>query len=227
MAPDSVVDYLPNSVDADLGVNAETLKEFQFEKSKIDKVLDACFTVVFTGNLGKSQSLETLILAAQRLSTVPDIKIVVFGFGNQFGWLESQVSSLGLSNLFLMGRYPPETMPYIMSKSSCLLCSLADKEIFRLTVPNKLQAYLAAGKPIIACMAGEGAQIVLDSRAGVVCCPGDGDALAGAIMKLKESSATQLKQFGTNGKRYFEKNFDDDLIMGKLIKKFNQLVENR
>ena len=68
---------------------------------------------------------------------------------------------------------------------------------------------------------------MLDLRAGVVCCPGDGDALAGAIMKLKESSATQLKQFGTNGKRYFEKNFDDDLIMGKLIKKFNQLVENR
>jgi glycosyltransferase involved in cell wall biosynthesis len=227
LAPDSVVDYLPNSADADIGVSSEILKNFQLEKSEIDKVFDTDFTCVFTGNLGKSQSLETLISAAQHLSSVPDIKIVVFGFGNQFNWLESQISALGLSNLSLMGRYPPETMPYVMSKSSCLLCCLADTEIFRMTVPNKIQAYLAAGKPIIACMVGEGAQIVLDSRAGVACRPGDGEALAGAILKLKESSASELKQFGINGKRYFKKNFDDELVMNELIKKFSQLVENK
>ena len=227
LAPDSLVDYLPNSADADIEVNSEILKNFQLEKSEIDKVFDAGFTCVFTGNLGKSQSLETLISAAKRLSSVADIKIVVFGFGNQFNWLESQISALGLSNLYLMGRYPPETMPYIMSKSSCLLCCLADTEIFRMTVPNKIQAYLAAGKPIIACMAGEGAQIVLDAKAGVACSPGDGEALAGAILKLKESSATELKQFGINGRQYFKKNYDDELIMGELIKKFSQLVENK
>ena len=126
-----------------------------------------------------------------------------------------------------MGRFPPDMMPFVMSKAGCLLCCLADTKIFRMTVPNKIQSYLAAGRPIVACMAGEGAQIVSDAEAGVVCHPGDGLALANAILELSNSPKKHLRKLGANGRQYFNNNYKDELIVTELMKKFSKIVEKK
>ena len=227
LAGNSLVDYLPNFADAESEINHSLDAQYSAKLSEIDKVLDNCFTCVFTGNLGKSQSLETIIAAAHHLSAESHIKIVVFGFGNQFDWLKSQINLLNLTNLHLMGRFPPDMMPFVMSKAGCLLCCLADTKIFRMTVPNKIQSYLAAGRPIVACMAGEGAQIVSDAEAGVVCHPGDGLALANAILELSNSPKKHLRKLGANGRQYFNNNYKDELIVTELMKKFSKKVEKK
>ena len=108
-------------------------------------------------------------------------------------------------------------MPEVFSRASVLLVSLKDEEIFSYTVPSKVQAYLAAGRPIIASLRGEGARVIRESGAGVTCLPDDGQALADSILLLKSSSPGQLEEMGKAGRDYFDENYDMDVQATRLI----------
>src|SRR5690606_21096955 len=98
-------------------------------------------------------------------------------------WLRQEVVRRQLGNVQLAGRYVPEAMPGILAQASALLVSLVRSPIMSQTVPSKVQAYLAAGKPIIASLDGEGAQVLNDSGAGVSCPAEDAAALAKAVLQ--------------------------------------------
>ena len=127
------------------------------------------FNVVFAGNLGTVQSLDTLLAAAQILRDEHDVRFVLVGSGSRSEWLQLEALRLGLKNVQLTGRFPPSDMPNILAQASVLLVTLTRNPMISQTVPSKIQAYLAAGRPIIASMDGEGARIVLEAEAGVAC----------------------------------------------------------
>ena len=110
--------------------------------------------------------MDTLVQAAVHLRDDPQICLVLVGSGSRLAWLKAQQQIYGLDNLVIPGRFPMEAMPQILERASALLVSLNDEEAFAQTIPSKIQAYLAAGKPIIACMNGEGARVVCEDRAG-------------------------------------------------------------
>src|SRR5690606_485236 len=112
------------------------------------------FNVVFAGNLGTAQAVETIVEAAQLLKGREDIRFVLVGSGSRADWIREEVWRLGLGNVELPGRFPPEAMPAILGAASVLLVTLAKSDIFGLTVPSKVQAYLAAGRPILAALDG-------------------------------------------------------------------------
>ena len=128
--------------------------------------LDEGFSVMFAGNIGAAQAVGVIVEAASLLKEYTDIHFVVLGDGSSRQWMLKKVQQRGLTNLHLPGRFPIETMPGFMQKASSLLVTLADQPIFTATVPNKVQAYIAAGRPIIACLNGEGARLVVDAKAG-------------------------------------------------------------
>jgi dTDP-4-dehydrorhamnose reductase len=111
--------------------------------------------------------VETILAAAAKLLDHEDIKIVIIGSGSKLGWMQSEANQKNITNLYFLGRFPPEAMPSILVKASTLLVTLTDKPIFASTVPNKIQAYMAVGRPIIACLNGEGARLVSESGAGL------------------------------------------------------------
>jgi glycosyltransferase involved in cell wall biosynthesis len=102
--------------------------------------------------------------------------------------------------------------------------TLADKEIFRLTIPSKVQAYMAAGRPIIACLNGAGADVVNEAKAGMTVAAEDGAALARAVRAMRDLPACERAIMGANGRLYYEENFSHDKLVTKLIQYLDHAV---
>ncbi len=186
--------------------------------------LEPGFNVLFAGNLGKVQSLDMLLEAADLLRSHTDVRFVLVGSGSRSAWLHGEVARRVLPNVSLPGRFAPDAMPGILAQASALLLSLSRSDILSQTVPSKLQAYLAAGRPIIASLDGEGAWVVEDAKAGVTCPSEDAPALARAVLRLRAESPEELRRMGEAGRSYYERNFDPAMLAGRLIQRFEQLV---
>lgn len=217
LAPTIPVLYYPNSV------NKDFYTPKKLDVPHIDS-LTSGFTVLFAGNVGEAQSMETIISAAKNLLAYPEIKIVIIGSGSKIDWVREEIKEKSLNNIFLEGRFPIETMPILMRQASVLLVSLTNQPIFSLTVPNKLQAYLAVGRPIIASLNGEGARIVEEAKAGLSVRAEDDEALASAILSMFQMSDNERLQLGENGRAYFKANFDEDSLINDLMKHFECLI---
>ncbi|MFT3961366.1 glycosyltransferase family 4 protein [Propionivibrio sp.] len=174
------------------------------------------FNVVFAGNLGTVQSLETIIGAAELLLDEKDITLILVGSGSRSEWLKSEIARRNLSNVRLPGRFPLSAMPSIMSSASALLVSLVRNKIINQTVPSKVQAYLAAGKPIIASLDGEGASVILEAGAGIASAAEDVFGLACAIRKLRDSPTHVLEEMGENARAYYENHFEPRFLARNL-----------
>jgi glycosyltransferase involved in cell wall biosynthesis len=125
------------------------------------------------------------------------------------------------------GRFPFEAMPGIYAQASALLVSLVRDPVLSLTIPSKVQAYLAAGRPIIAALDGEGARVVLDANAGVACPAEDAAALAQAVLSLRNSSPQVLEKMGDAGRDYHACHFSPTLLTERLIGHFRDVVARR
>lgn len=211
----SKIHYFPNP-----GEETAAGAEYSEEAKSIARRMDEQFAVVFTGNIGKAQSINTIIETALLLRHQSDICIHLIGSGSVWAWVSEEISRLGLSNIVLTPRLAVTDMPIILSSASVLLATLSDDPVGINTVPSKLQSYLAAGRPIIASMNGEGARIVQDARAGLACPAEDPRRLANSIMELRAATDEQRAQLGSNGRRYFLDNFELKLLSRKLMTLF-------
>jgi len=175
------------------------------------------FNVVFAGNLGNVQSLDTVIEAACLLRKQQDIRIVLIGSGSRLGWLREEVIRKGLSNVDTPGRFAANEMPAILAQASVLLVSLSRGEAMSYTLPGKIQTYLAVGKPIIASLDGEGARVIEESGAGIACPAEDSLALANAIIRAYRMPDVELNRMGLLGLEYYEKNFNPRVLVDKMM----------
>ncbi len=182
------------------------------------------FPVLFAGNIGSAQAVEVVLGAASMLKNDDGICFVMVGDGSRREWMIGQVKNRGLKNVVCPGSFPVELIPALMAKASALLVTLADTEIFRLTIPSKMQAYLAAGRPIIACLNGVGAEIVQEAGAGVAVPAEDAVALAQAIRELYALPEKERLAMGARGQAYYEKHFSHDKLVDKLIKYIEQTI---
>ena len=186
--------------------------------------LELGFNVVFAGNLGTVQALDTLLTAAKLLSHLVDVRFVLVGSGSRSTWLEQEIIRLGLNNVKLLGRFPPADMPGILAQASAVLVSLIKDPIISQTIPSKVQAYLAAGKPIIASLDGEGARVVTEAGAGITCSAEDGQALADVVIRMRDAPAEELEEMSQRGRRYYERNFEPKLLATRLAQILFDLV---
>lgn len=175
------------------------------------------FRVMFAGNIGVAQDFPTILEAAERLKTYPEIQWIVLGEGRMSGWVRQEVTRRGIANSFhLLGSYPPEKMPQFFACADVMLVSLKRTPIFSLTIPGKIQSYLACGRPIVAMLDGEGARIVMESGAGLTCSAEDANGLANAILTLTRMQKDQRAEMGRKGRRYFESNFERAMLFRNL-----------
>jgi colanic acid biosynthesis glycosyl transferase WcaI len=175
------------------------------------------FKVMFAGNIGAAQSFGTIIEAAKKLKDFSEIHLIILGDGRMRPWVEEQIRLHNLeTTVHLLGRRPLEEMPSYFAKADVLLVSLRGDLIFSLTIPAKIQSYMACGRPIIACLNGEGARIVEESGAGFSCHAEDPAALAESILKMYRLDDSQRKAMAMNSRAYFEKHFTRDILLTEL-----------
>jgi glycosyltransferase involved in cell wall biosynthesis len=221
LAPVAKILFWPNSVDPSF---------YRSDLNKMPEDLDSVycadyFTVTFAGNIGSAQSIETIVEASNLLKMEGKIRIILLGDGSKRQWALEEKSKNNLKNLFIPGFFPEKMMPIIYSKSSCLLVTLTDRYIFSLTIPNKIQGYLALGRPIIGSINGAGAEVIKNANAGMVSAAENSIMLAEKILEMSKLSRDELSNFGKNGRDYFMQHFEHEMLMQKLTSTFNGLVK--
>ena len=182
------------------------------------------FKVMFAGNIGEAQDFEHTLEAARILHDrgMKDIHFVLVGDGRKREWVERFVSENGLQDtVHWVGRHPLEAMGKFFEQADVLYFALKDSLIFNLTCPAKVQAYMSAGKPVLAMINGEGASIVEEAGCGMSVPAGDSEALADAIYKMAAMDKNELVAMGARGWSYCEKNFSFRDNMDKLIEMFD------
>jgi len=172
---------------------------------------------MFAGNLGTAQSFETILAAAERLKSHREIFWVIVGDGHARNWVEQQITERGLrSQVRLLGRRPVQQMPRYFALADALLVTLRRDPIFALTVPSKIQSYLACGRPIVAALDGEGATVIKKSKAGLTCAAEDAAGLSENILLLYRMSRAKREAMGMKGRQYYEATFERERLLNQL-----------
>lgn len=213
---------------AALGVAREKIRYFPnsaeavYQPRKINPVwtgpaIPPGFRVMFAGNIGAAQSIETILVAAEILRPYGEIQWIILGEGRLAAWLKQEIAQRGLEGqIHLMGPFPMATMPDWFTQADAMLATLRRDPAFALTIPSKIQSYLACAKPIVAALDGEGARVVQLAGAGFTAPAQDAAGLAEAVLKIYKMSPASRRALGNNGRRYYEENFDRDTLLDKL-----------
>jgi glycosyltransferase involved in cell wall biosynthesis len=181
------------------------------------------FNVVFAGTMGIVQALDAVLEAAGICATtVPDVQFVFVGGGVDKARLEERARELRLPNTLFLPRQPMQTVGGVLSLADALLVHLKDDPLFRITIPSKTQAYLAMGRPVLMAMAGDAADLVQRSGAGIACPPQDPRALADAVRQLRAMDPAQRQAMGERGKRFY----DGYLSLRSGVEKFERVFED-
>lgn len=209
---------------------AESLFGAGFEASAAPEVpsQSGAFTVMFAGNIGEAQDFPSILNAAELLSVShPHIRWIIVGDGRLGDWVSQEVKRRNLeSKVFLLGRFPVERMPSFFRSADALLVTLKSEPIFAMTIPGKLQSYLASGKPIVAMLDGEGARLLQESGAGIAAPSGDAAKLAAAVLSVSEMPEPERALMGRNGAELYAQEFERNTLLDRLELWMKQLAVN-
>ena len=210
--------YFPNSAE-------DFYQPVEGNQAPQEVVLPPGFRVMFAGNIGAAQALETVLAAAEKLRGHPDIHWIILGDGRLAPWVRDEVARRDLGRcVHLLGRHPAESMPRWFALADAMLVTLKREPIFALTIPAKVQSYMACAKPIVAALDGEGGRIVRESGAGIAVPAEDPDALAQAVLKMYKAPEGDRRNMGLRGRSYFEANFERRMLLERLDRWLHDLA---
>lgn len=172
---------------------------------------------VFAGNIGESQDIESLIDAFSKLDRRIGAHFYIIGSGRNLESVTARVRDKGLDNrITFLGRHPEERMPYFFANADALVVALKENEIFSLTVPYKVQCYMACGRPIIAMLNGEGARIIQSSGSGFVTPAENVEELTKSLVRFCALSDTERANIGQTARNWFEIHYSKTAVYGTL-----------
>ena len=116
----------------------------------------------------------------------------------------------------MLGRHPIEKMPDYYALADAMLFSLKDEYIFSITIPAKVQSYLACGKPILAMVNGEAPKIINENKAGYTCAAGDYKSLVDNVIKMSELDNSDLEKLSVNSLQCYINKFERDMLLNKV-----------
>ena len=216
----TIIHYFPNWAED----SYQQLSADQLAATELDNVPG--FKIIFAGNLGKAQGLEVIICAADILRAQSDIKWVIIGDGRERENFIQKVASQKLTAKFIfIDRQPMELMPHYFYHAGALLVTLKQSFIFSLTIPSKVQSYMACAKPILAALDGEGARIVNQVNCGYASPAADAENLAANALKLYHLTPKARKQMGERGKHYAQQEFNRADLISKLEGYFTEILD--
>lgn len=186
-------DYLPQF--------AETLFEREAERKE-----ENTFRLVFAGNIGHMQSVETILKTADLLREEP-ITWQILGEGSAFAKCKQMQEELGLSKVEFLGQKPVEEMPAYYAEADAMLVTMRDDALINFTLPGKVQSYMAFGKPILGAINGECKSIVEEAGAGWIAPAEDAEQLAELVLAFTKLSADERYAMAKNAKAYYDVNF--------------------
>lgn len=195
------------------GVDKRFLKNLSEQNFQRDEV----FTVLFSGNIGLAQSLETLIKSAEELKNYP-IYFKLVGNGVKADYLKTLIKKRKLTNVSISPSVDRKKLIQIILKSSVCVSLLSAKELFKNALPSKIFEYMACKRPVI-CNYGSAGNLVDLNKAGTVIKPEDSKELSSAILKYF-NEPNLIATHGISGFSYVKKHLAKEDLIGELMRNF-------
>lgn len=181
---------------------------------------DNYYNIVFTGNIGYAQGLDLIVSAAALLKDKP-IRWYIVGDGRAKNELMNNVKTNQLQdNIIFIDKVSEHEANEYVRYADCAYLSFSDCDLFDLTIPAKLQTYLACGTPILAAVGGESAKIIRDADCGVVTSK-TANGVAEGVRQLSTLSKDEYEKFRNNATNYFNDNFTLNIIVDQFEKMIN------
>ena len=185
-------------------------------KYTLGDIPKSSFKIMFAGNIGEAQDFPSILEAAKKLKCYEDIQWVILGDGSKKEWVAAKIKEYKLEgNFHMLGSFPIDKMPEFYANADVMLFSLKDEYIFSITIPAKVQSYLACGKPILSMINGEAGKIIIDANAGLTCPAGSSNNLAENVLKIKELQKNKKEEMGRNARKYYINNFERTYLFDK------------
>lgn len=182
-------------------------------------VLPDGFKVMFAGAVGEAHGFECNMQAALLTKDYKNIKWIIVGDGRKLDWVKKFIAEHRLEEtVYTLGRFPVDLMGRFFEKADVMLVSLNDSQLFNLYAPAKISAYMAAKKPIVAVLNGEGREVIESAECGWSVPAGDAVQLANLIIDLSQTDSATLKVKGEKGFAFYEKYFSKHMSLDKLDK---------
>lgn len=177
------------------------------------------FNIVFTGNVGAAQGIDTILGAALQLRHFHRIQFVIVGAGLELDQLREKTAAMRLENVKFVGQVPKESVPDYLAWADGLLVMLKDDPLFTITIPSKTQAYMLAGRPLLCGVAGDTADIVDRTGSGLSFTPEDKYALADAVLDLFAMTEDERIQHGKSARLAYDAEFS----VGRSVERYESL----
>jgi len=191
---------IPNGVDTDFFYPCSNTKKNQ---------------IIYAGNVGHAQDLESVVLAMKYITEKHDIKLLIVGDGDVRERLEKLTKSEGLDDIVTFtGIVPRDKVRKMLSESLIGLAPLKKLESLEYAVPTKAYEYMACGIPFLGCGNGEIVNLAKESGAGLIA-DNTPEAIASAIVDLLDNPQ-KMKEMGEKGREYVRRYYDRKTIARKL-----------
>lgn len=182
------------------------------------------FNIMFAGNVGESHGFETVLNAAENTIN-KGINWIIVGTGRKVDWIKKEIAVRNLKNVYLMGRYPLETMPHFFKKADVMLISLKDDPAFELTVPAKFQAYIASKKIVLGSLNGECNDLINRSKCGIAVPAGNSKLLTEKSIEMSKMSKEEKQVMSENSYSYYVNQFKKDNLLSDLDNLVKRVVK--
>ena len=213
---------LPDCKDLDI----EYLPQYAdtiFEESDFGNVDNDAIDLMFAGNIGKAQSLDIIIKAASLLKDDSRFKFHIVGSGSELDNVKKLATELKTDNVVFYGQRPLEDMPELYKIADAMLVTLEDKPYANMTIPGKVQSYMAVGKPIIGCINGACSNFIKNNEVGFSCPSGNSQALMDLIKNL---DLKELEIIGEHSKNVYFNKYCKSIFMNKLVMHLTTIKEH-
>lgn len=188
--------------------------ELIFRPDACQKKPDSTVDLMFTGNVGTAQKVDTIIHAAHKTRHLLQLRWHIVGDGSELSRVKALCGALGLTSVIFHGRQPLEKMPIYYAMADAMLVTTQKKQAVSMTLPGKIQAYMAAGKPILGAADGETARIILEAGCGLCCAAEDAQGLANIAVEFVRQRTVQ--SYGKQAEEYYRKAFAKEIIIKKI-----------
>lgn len=211
--------YLPNWAE-NIFLNTELL-----HSNQNFPILPSGKIIMFAGNVGEAQDFESILHAAEiTIREKKDLYWIIVGEGRKLNWIKLEIIKRKLPNVITLGRFPIEAMPTLFTKADIMLVTLKDSPVLSLTVPAKIQAYMASSKIILGMLNGEGHDLINDAKCGFSVKAGDFKGLASKAIFLSNISEDLKTEYEKNSFTYYKNKFEKEKLLNKLENEIINLI---
>lgn len=214
------------------------IREFGIQKEKIrylPQYAEALFTksdmpqkdgvdLMFAGNIGAAQSVKTILYAAKMLEDCPDLRFHIIGDGSDLQSSVELAERLKLKSVTFHGRKSIEEMPAYYERADAMLITMMDDPVLSLTLPGKIQTYMAAGKPVIGAINGETETVIQEAGCGYCTAAEDSGMLADSVRAFCRLTHEERAALGRKAYHYYNQRFHKDVFIKTLEKQLKELM---